>query len=109
MRYYDAKDSEYKTVTLSEQQMDTLIHLMRKTRPTLFLMVEHEGINNEPVLITLCYENGDIKKYSLWRANTILYSGTAEKLTMSCMYGDIVHFGGSFDSEIDVFLKQLNK
>lgn len=111
VRYYDTKDCEYKTVTLTEQQMDTLIHLMRKARPTLFFMVDVCGMNNEPVLITLCYENGDIKEYSLWRANTILYSGTGEDLTMSCMYGDMFHFGGSlgFDSEIEMFIKQLNK
>ena len=94
----EASEYEYKVKTLTGQQLNLLVDLMREARPTVFL-AEHTGINNEPILINLFYEDGSSKKYSIWKDNTVLYAGDAEELTMSSMYGDLFHFGGKLNEK----------
>lgn len=106
VRYYDEERSEYTTMTLSDQQREHLVRLLRRSRPTFFLH-QHDGLNNEKALITLFYQDGSREEYSLWHDQSIMYSGNAEDLTMACMLGDSVHFGASLSPEVKSFLEEM--
>ncbi len=107
IRYYDVEKAQYETVALSEVQLKRCVSLLRQTRPTFFLQIDHEGIGNEPVKITFHYGAAEEKVFSLWGFGTTLYEGCAEDLTMACMLGDWFHFGGWVDDELSHFLREL--
>ena len=58
--------------------------------------------------MTLYYGEAKPRKFSLWSFNSILYAGDSEDLSMSCMYGDLLHFGGYMQTDIVEFLQQEN-
>ncbi|MBQ9095267.1 MAG: hypothetical protein IJY53_02895 [Akkermansia sp.] len=107
IRYLDAEQQCYQTVTLTQEQVTQLADSLKSTRPTVFYH-EHAGMGNEWVLITLSYDNGQQKVYSLWQMGSTLFEGDAETLTMAAMLGDFpLHFGGSVDDSLTPLLRSL--
>ena len=97
---------QYADISLTDEQREELVRVLGKTKPTFYLR-EHDGINDEDILITLSYEDGSISTYSLWSFRSILYAGDAEDLTMASMHGSFMHFCGSTDVELVDFINHL--
>lgn len=106
VRYLDAEQQCYRTVTLTQEQTAQLADSLKSTRPTVFCY-EQAGIGNEAVLITLSYDNGEQKVYSLWQMYTTLFEGDAETLAMDTMLGNTWHLGGSVDDSLPLLLNTL--
>ena len=62
-----------------------------------------------PCFVCLHYGEGKSEEFSLWFGKRILYAGDAEDLTMSCMLGDLLHFGGLLLADIVEFLNELTR
>ncbi len=107
IKYWDDEQSCYRYVTVTGEQLTRLTDILWQAKPTVFLH-EYEGIGNEAVLMTLYYGEAKSRKFSLWSFNSILYAGDSEDLSMSCMYGDLLHFGGYMQTDIVEFLQQEN-
>lgn len=107
IRYLDAEQQCYQTMTLTQEQTAQLADILKSSHPTIFFC-EHAGIGNEWVLITLSYNNGQQKVFSLWQMGSTLFEGDAETLAMSAMLGDVpLHFGGSVDDALTPMLRSL--
>lgn len=106
VRYYNDKQQQYETISLSDSQREQLVQALGKSTPSFFIR-DYVGINNEDILITLFYADGSSSTYSLWSNRTILYSGDAEDISMAAMHGSFVHFCGSTDEELADFVNLL--
>lgn len=104
IKYWDDGQSCYRHVTVTGEQLTRLTDMLWQAKPTVFLH-DHEGIGNEAVLMTLYYSDAEPREFSLWSFNSILYAGNAEDLSMSCMLGDWLHFGGYMLADIGEFLQ----
>ena len=107
IKYWDAEHESTHQVSVTGEQLSRLTGMLRQTAAIVFPYDDRPGIGNEEVLITLYYGEGDSKEFSLWCCKQILYAGDAEDLTMSCMLGDLLHFGGILFADIDEFLHEL--
>lgn len=109
IKYWDAEHESTHQVSVTGEQLSRLTGMLRQTAPIVFPYDDRPGIGNEEVLITLHYGEGKPEEFSLWFGKRILYAGDAEDLTMSCMLGDLLHFGGILFADIDEFLNELTR
>lgn len=106
VQYFNTEQAQYETVVLNQEQTARLAEIMKGARPTLFIQ-EPVGIGNEDILITLHYNGGETKVFSLWHMRSVLYEGVAEDISMANMRGDLLHMGGSVDDALPEFLIPL--